>query len=479
MPVAIDSAFLELVEKYNRPGPRYTSYPPAPHFSVDFGADDFLAQLRERTSRGSGRGGVEVAATPSARQTSELSLYVHLPFCRSLCYYCGCHMLVTARRERIDEYVQYLKLEIDLIAKELAEANTVVQLHWGGGTPTYLSPPQIGELMTHLRRRFDFAPKAEISLEADPRGLTTAHLQAARESGFTRLSLGVQDFDERVQKAINREQSIEMVESVTETARRLGFSGINYDLIYGLPHQSVAGFSETITQVLRLRPDRISLFSYAHVPWKKRHQRVIQEDSLPSSAEKTRIFLRAQQRLTVEAGYRYIGLDHFALPGDPLIEAMERGTLQRNFQGYSTHGGADLVGLGISAISRVGDAYAQNVLDLRDYYAALDLGRPATARGYRMTDDDLLRDEVIARLMCRHEIDVRPVEAGYEIDFWTYFADSLRELRDLEADGIVVLEPSSIRVTETGRFFIRNVAMAFDAHLMASTSATPRYSATV
>ena len=469
-----DRQLFDLVKKYNRPGPRYTSYPPAPHFSADFGSEDFRASLTGR------RTGAAQKDADGPGQPSGLSVYVHLPFCRSLCYYCGCHMIVTGRPERIHEYLGYLEQEIDVVAAEMGEPDEVTQLHWGGGTPTYLSPEQIRGLMDHLGRRFDFAPGAELSLEGDPRGLTIEHLQAARESGFNRLSLGVQDFDERVQKAINREQSIETVETATEAARRLGYHGINYDLVYGLPHQTVDSFRKTLSEVLRLRPDRISLFSYAHVPWKKKHQRVILDEWLPSSEEKIRIFLDAQRALTQEGGYRYIGMDHFALPGDPLVAALEAGTLQRNFQGYSTHGGADLVGFGLSAISHVRNAYAQNILDLPGYYAALDQARLPTARGYRLTEDDKIREAVISRLMCSLRLDVSVIESRFKIDFWTYFADSLRELRDMEADGLVEIEPDHLEVTEAGRLFIRNVAMAFDAYLDAgSANAAPRYSATV
>ncbi len=452
----------ELVRKYNRPGPRYTSYPPAPHFTDEFGRDDFGAALKR-----------------SGENVSGLSVYVHLPFCRSLCYYCGCHMVVTGRRDRIAEYLRYLKKEIDLIAAHLAASKEVVQLHWGGGTPTYLTPSQISDLMAHLYRRFDFTSDAELSLEGDPRGLTPAHLQAARESGFTRLSVGVQDFDARVQKAINREQSVEMVRSVTQTARQLGYVGVNYDLVYGLPHQSVASFLKTVDQVLRLDPDRISLFSYAHVPWKKKHQSVIHDDWLPTSEEKIRIFVEAQRMLTSEGGYRYVGMDHFVRPSDPLVAALEEGTLQRNFQGYSTHAGTDLVGFGVSAISRLGQAYAQNVLDLRDYSALLDTDSLTTVRGYRMTEDDLLRSEIIAALMCRLHIEVGAVEEKYGIDFWTYFSDALGDLDEMESDGLVNLSPEAVEVTETGRLFIRNVAMAFDANLKAGRAVRARYSETV
>lgn len=460
--LADPSSLFELVRKYNRPGPRYTSYPPAPHFTDEFGRNDYGAALRR-----------------SGRSVRGLSVYVHLPFCRSLCYYCGCHMVVTSRRERIAEYLRYLKKEIDLVAAHLGSSNEVVQLHWGGGTPTYLTPSQINELMTHLYRRFDVASDAELSLEGDPRGLTPAHLQAARESGFTRLSVGVQDCDARVQKAINREQSVEMVRSVTQTARDLGYVGVNYDLVYGLPHQSVASFSKTVDEVLRLDPDRISLFSYAHVPWKKKHQSVIHDDWLPTSDVKIRIFLEAQRMLTTEGGYRYIGMDHFARPSDPLVVALEEGTLQRNFQGYSTHAGTDLVGFGVSAISRVGQTYAQNILDLRDYFASLDADLLTTARGYRMTEDDVLRNEVISALMCRLHVEIGAIEKKFDIDFWTCFSDALSDLGEMESDGLVTLSTEAVTVTETGRFFIRNVAMAFDAYLKAGRAVRARYSKTV
>lgn len=459
----------DLVQKYNRPGPRYTSYPPAPHFTKDFGADDFRAKL------------MQIRPGDGAEDNGEggLSIYVHLPFCRSLCFYCGCHMLVTGRAERIEEYLRYLKMEVDLVASLVDPSNRVVQVHWGGGTPTYLAPGQIVGLMDHLRSRFEFASDAEISIEGDPRGLKASHLEAARMAGFTRLSLGVQDFDPRVQQAVNREQSVEMVREATETARDLGFDGVSYDLIYGLPHQTVESFSETVREVLALAPDRISLFGYAHVPWKKKHQRVIRDDWLPSSSEKIQIFLEAERMLTAQGGYRYIGMDHFAKPGDPLLKALDEGTLQRNFQGYSTHAGTDLVGFGVSSISRVLDAYAQNVLDLRDYYDSLEAETLPTARGYRMTRDDRIREAVISKLMCNLSLDVPAVERRFEIDFWTYFEDALRDLDAMASDGLVEFEPDAVRVTETGRFFIRNVAMAFDAYLKTSAAKRPMYSTTV
>jgi len=452
-----------LVEKYNRPGPRYTSYPPAPHFRPGMTPEKVAAMIRADNER---------------PDPEPLSLYVHLPFCRSLCYYCGCHMIVTHRPEKIARYLDYLEKEIALVSRWVALDRTVVQLHWGGGTPTYLAPEQIVALMDLLRRHFRFAPDAEIGIEADPRGLTRAHLEAARQAGFNRISFGVQDLDPTVQQAINRVQPYEQVAQVTRWARELGFESISYDLIYGLPHQHLTPFEWTIRQVIELGPDRISLFSYAHVPWKKKHQRLIREEWLPRPAEKLQLFLCAVELLTTEGGYRYIGMDHFARPEDPLSRALDEGTLQRNFQGYSTHGGTELYAFGISAISQLRDAYVQNVLTLPEYYAALDRGQLPVGKGYVLTEEDRLRRHVIMSLMCQFRLDIPDVERRFGIDFAAHFADALTQLEEMEADGLVVRRPDAIEVTETGRFFIRNVAMAFDAYLQA-TSDRPMYSQTV
>ncbi|GBD00532.1 Oxygen-independent coproporphyrinogen III oxidase [bacterium HR18] len=454
---------LALVTKYNRPGPRYTSYPPAPHFRPDIDAEAIVRLLQEDNLQ---------------PKLGPLSLYVHLPFCRSLCYYCGCHMMVTHRPEKIAQYLKYLAREIALVARWVAPERQVVQLHWGGGTPTYLAPAQIVGLMEVLRAHFSFADKAELGIEADPRGLTKAHLEAARQAGFNRISFGVQDLDLKVQQAINRIQPYEQVAEVTHWARELGFESISYDLIYGLPHQQVAQFEQTIRRVIALGPDRISLFSYAHVPWKKKHQRLIQEAWLPSPAEKLQLFLRAVELLTTEGGYRYIGMDHFARPEDPLSRALDEGTLQRNFQGYSTHGGTELYAFGISAISQLRDAYVQNVLTLPEYYAALDAERLPVGKAYRLTEEDLLRRHVIMSLMCHFRLDIADVERRFGIAFAEHFADALAQLRALEADGLVVCTPEAITVTEIGRFFIRNVAMTFDAYLSVPSD-RPLYSQTV
>jgi oxygen-independent coproporphyrinogen III oxidase len=455
-----------LVQKYNRPGPRYTSYPTAPHFDEAFGAGDFVAAARRSRA--------------DAAQ-ADLSLYVHLPFCRSLCYYCGCHMMVTSRPEKIERYLDYVEREVELMSALVARGRRVVQVHWGGGTPTYLEPAQIERLMSILVRQFEIAPGAEISIEADPRGLTEAHLEASRRAGFNRISFGVQDLDHEVQAAIGRVQPLETVARVTEHARKLGFDGISYDLIYGLPHQTTERFAVTMDHVLALAPDRVSIFSYAHLPSLKKHQSVIDTALMPPPEEKLEILLMASEKLTGPGGYRYIGMDHFALPSDSLTAALDAGTMQRNFQGYSTHAGSELYAFGISAISQLDDAYAQNEKGLKEYYAALDAGRLPIYRGYRLTEEDDLRRHVIMRLMSTFGLDIPKVEARCGIRFAEHFADALEALEEPAADGLVRLSGERIEVTEAGRFFIRNIAMPFDAYLAKGAGATvqPRYSQTI
>lgn len=453
---------LELVRKYNRPGPRYTSYPTAPQFDRSFGPEEFL---------------IETSRSNAGLAGGDLSIYVHLPFCRSLCHYCACHMMVTHRPEKIEQYLGYLEREIDLVSNHLTEGRSVVQVHWGGGTPTYLAPDQIERLMGHIARRFSISSDAEVSIEADPRGLTEAHLDSARRAGFNRISFGVQDFDPQVQQAINRIQPEELVADATEIARKLGFSGVSYDLIYGLPQQTLATFEDTVRRAIALSPDRISIFSYAHVPWMKKHQRLIDESRLPVPEEKLQMLLLATRMLTGEGGYRYIGMDHFARPDDSLARAQETGTMQRNFQGYSTRAGAELHAFGISGISQLHGAYAQNVLGLPEYYEAIDAGRPAIYRGYRLNADDLLRRHVVMRVMCDFKLDMSDVERQFGISFGDYFADALEELRPMEEDGLLSVTTNHIQVNELGRYFIRNIAMPFDAYLKRqNVSAQPRYS---
>jgi len=440
------SVDLDLVRRYNQPGPRYTSYPTAPHFAEDYGPDAFAEDLTAGSS------------------TTPLSLYLHLPFCRSLCYYCGCHMKVTQKPETIATYLDALKQEIDLMAAQMDTDRPVVQMHWGGGTPTYLTADQIRELGAHLHDRFRFADDAEISLEADPRGLTEDRIAAAADVGFNRISIGVQDVNREVQEAINRVQPVELIEQAVRWARDHDFNGVNFDLVYGLPHQTRERFEHTIDVTRGLGPDRIALYSYAHVPSIKKHQRVIDEDTLPDPEDKLRLFKLGLEHLTEGGDYRFIGMDHFARPDDELARAQDRGDLHRNFQGYSTRAGAEVVAFGVSGISQLDGAYAQNVKGFPAYYDRIENERLGTYRGYRLTPDDRLRRHVIMQLMCHFRLDKAPIEERFGIDFDAAFASALKALTPMEADGLVTLTPEAIRVRPRGRFLVRNVAMAFDAY---------------
>jgi len=440
---------LDLVRRYNQPGPRYTSYPTAPHFTEDYGPSAFADDVHAGSTD-----------TP-------LSLYLHLPFCRSLCYYCGCHMKVTQNPETIATYLDALKQEIDLMAARLDTTRPVVQMHWGGGTPTYLTAEQIRDLSAHLHDRFRFADDAEISLEADPRGLTEDRIAAAADGGVNRISIGVQDVNREVQEAINRVQPTEKVAQAVDWARAHGFNGVNFDLVYGLPHQTRERFEKTIDVTRELGPDRLALYSYAHVPSIKKHQRVIDEEALPDPEEKIRLFKLGLERLTQQGGYRFIGMDHFARPDDELARAQDRGDLHRNFQGYSTRAGAEVVAFGVSGISQLDGAYAQNVKGFPAYYDRIENERLGTYRGYRLTPDDRLRRHVIMQLMCHFQLDKATIEDRFGIDFDTTFASALETLKPMEADGLVTLTPEAVHVRPPGRLLVRNVAMAFDAYWQA------------
>ena len=456
---------LDLIRRYNRPVPRYTSYPTAPHFSDAIGGDDFRA---------------EVDATNADASAGPISLYLHLPFCRQLCYYCGCHMKVTHDPARIEKYLGYLMRDIEQLAARIHPEREVVQIHWGGGTPTYLAPEQIRSLSATLHEQFTVADDAEISLEADPRGLTEDHVAAASAAGFNRISIGVQDFDEAVQEAINRIQPEPMVRDAVRWSRAHGFGSINLDLVYGLPHQSVDQFRDTVDTIIDIDPDRIALFSYAHVPSIKQHQQLIPDDALPSPAEKLSIFKMAIERLTEAGGYRFIGMDHFARPDDELARAQDAGELHRNFQGYSTRAGADVFAFGISGIHQLRNLYAQNVKGLRPYYDRMEAGDSTVYRGYRLTDDDHIRRHVIMELMCHFRLDKRRVEERFDLDFDAYFADALRHLQPLEADGLVRVDDASITIPERGRLLVRPAVAAFDAYYQQpDRSRQPVYSQSV
>lgn len=451
---------LDLVRRYNQPGPRYTSYPTAPHFTEDYGPADFERDLG------------------AANSERPLSLYLHLPFCHSLCYYCGCHMVVTRDPDRIQTYLGALKQEIDQMAARLDPSRPVVQIHWGGGTPTHLTAEQIRDLGAHLQDRFRLTPDAEISLEADPRTLTKERMAAAASVGFNRVSIGVQDVNEKVQEAINRVQPLRQVERAVAWARDYDFDGVNVDLIYGLPHQTRERFERTIDVTRRLDPDRIALYSYAHVPSIKQHQQVIDEEALPAPEEKLRLFKLGLDRLTDSGDYRFIGMDHFAKPDDPLAEAQDAGTLHRNFQGYSTRARAEVVAFGVSGISQLDGAYAQNVKALPAYYDRIENERLGTYRGYRLSGEDRLRRHVIMQLMCHFRLDKAAVEERFGIDFGATFETAREWLKPMEADGLVTLTPEAIRVRPTGRLLVRNVAMAFDAYWTA-TNEQPVHAQTV
>jgi oxygen-independent coproporphyrinogen III oxidase len=454
---------IDLLRRIDKPGPRYTSYPTAPLFSTEFTWKDFLEEIG-RTNRDA--------------DTTDLSLYLHLPFCDTLCYFCGCTMIVTRNRERIRQYTGYLKREIELVARHISASRIVTQLHWGGGTPSYLEPDEIADLAGHLKTFFTRAPDIEAGVEIDPRGLTYEHMAALREAGFNRVSMGVQDFNEKVQDAVNRIQPESITRQAVEWSRQLGFSSINIDLIYGLPHQTVETFNETLDSIIDISPERLAVFNFAHVPWLKKHQQLIRPGDLPPPDLKLEILRHTIDRLGA-AGYWYVGMDHFAKPGDELAVAQRNKTLYRNFQGYSTKAGCDLYGFGMSSISQFNEIYAQNEKTLGEYYAAIDEGRPATFQGYRMTVDDHIRRYVITRLMCDFELDPGEVGSRFGIDFGGYFRDSLEKLGGFITEGLVTENNGRFVVSPNGRLIIRNIAMCFDAYIDSMTKTKPIFSRTV
>ena len=444
----------ELLGRLDTPGPRYTSYPTADRFGESFGPLDHRRALRARAGGAPGN-----AAAP-------LSLYVHVPFCESVCYYCACNKIVTRRHERAAPYLDMLEAEIALTAGELGARQTVTQLHLGGGSPTFLDDGELQRLMTMLRRAFEVAPSAEVSIEVDPRTVDGARLRHLAALGFNRLSFGVQDFDPAVQAAVHRVQSFDSVKSLLETAREIGFVSTNVDLIYGLPMQTAASFACTVAQVSALQPDRIALYAYAHLPQRFKPQRRIDAALLPEPARKIGMLAQAIAGFT-DSGYCYVGMDHFALPDDALAVARRQGRLHRNFQGYSTRPDCDLIGLGVSAISRIGATYSQNAKTLAEYDEAVSGGRFAVVRGIALTGDDLLRRDVIMALMCRGRVEFEAVALEHGIDFAQTFAAELHALESFEKDGLVEIRQDAVEVTARGWYFVRNIAMAFDRHLQA------------
>ena len=433
-----------LIEKYNYSGPRYTSYPTALEFHEAFTPAEFdmaCAQYPERN----------------------LSLYVHIPFCHKLCYYCGCNKIITRHQHKADQYLDALEQEIRQRAGLLGE-RSVSQLHWGGGTPTFLTKAQVSRLMGLLREQFSFAPDAEISIEVDPREIELDMLDHLRAEGFNRLSIGVQDFNKEVQKLVNREQDEEFIFAMVQRAKELGFRSTNLDLIYGLPKQNQESFAQTLEQVLTMQPGRLSVFNYAHMPKLFAAQRKINEADLPQAKEKLAILQDTIATLT-GAGYQFIGMDHFALPDDELAVAQRNGVLHRNFQGYTTQGDCDLLGLGVSAISMIGDCYAQNQKELKKYYASVNDKREALWKGVSLDDDDLLRREVIKSLICNFQLDKQDIEQRFGLDFDSCFAEDLELLQTFLNDGLVTVDDRYIQVELKGRLLIRNICMCFDKYL--------------
>ena len=453
---------IDLIKKYDKPGPRYTSYPTAPHFNESFTHENYLD---------------EVIKTNQGQGLPDLSLYFHLPFCDTLCYFCGCNMIVTSNRERIKRYVDYLKCEIDLLRRHIASERKIVQLHWGGGTPTHLNPDEIVDLSSYINAGFDLHADVEAGCEIDPRELTKDHLIALRKGGFNRISMGVQDFNEKVQKAVNRIQPEDLTRKVIDWVRELGFDSINLDIMYGLPFQSAKTFEKTVDTIIDVDPDRIALFNFAYVPWMKKHQKVIRFQDLPVPEEKLDILKMSTEKLT-GAGYVFIGMDHFAKPDDELTLALNEKKLYRNFQGYSTHAGADVYAMGITSISQFGRIYAQNIRKEKEYHAALDGGILPIAKGCYLSDDDLLRRRVITKLMCDFELDFASIEKEFDIDFETYFDWGLNNLNAMMADNLLSVENRMLKVTRMGRLLIRNIAMNFDGYIERKEDSA-RYSRTV
>lgn len=434
----------QMLDKYNHSGPRYTSYPTAVEFHEAFTIAEYDMACAKYPER-------------------PLSLYIHIPFCHKLCYYCGCNKVITRHSHKADEYLDILEHEIQQRAALLGGRH-VSQVHFGGGTPTFLTPRQISRLMDLLRDEFSFASDAEISIEIDPREIELEILDHLHQEGFNRISVGVQDFNKEVQQLVNREQDEDFIVALVERAKQLGFRSTNLDLIYGLPKQTLESFKHTLEQVIALRPGRLSVFNYAHMPQLFAAQRKIKEDQLPSAAEKMAILQTTIEMLT-GAGYQFIGMDHFALPDDELAIAQRNGELHRNFQGYTTQGDCDLVGFGVSAISMVGDVYAQNQKDLKTYYAQVNAKRHALWKGVSLDKDDIVRRDVIKQLMCNFSLNKQQIAAKYNLDFSQYFNQDMQLLSSFISDGLVEVDGAMIRVTPRGRLLIRNIAMCFDTYL--------------
>ncbi|QKF61643.1 oxygen-independent coproporphyrinogen III oxidase [Campylobacter curvus] len=445
--------------KYSRPGPRYTSYPTAPEFSDKFSYEDYVNELKNRD------------------KSRPLSLYLHLPFCRSACYFCGCNVIYTSKDDRKERYIGYLEKELEILSAHLDTSVPVLQMHFGGGTPTFYDATQLDRIIRLIKAKFqNFLPNAEVSCEIDPRFLNEAQLDVLVSHGFNRVSYGVQDFDEKVQKEIHRIQPYEITQNAVNLARKKGINSVNMDLIYGLPYQSLDSFKHTLELALTLDPDRLAIFNYAHVPWIKKSMRKFDETTLPSPQVKLEILKYTAEFLT-KNGYKMIGMDHFAKPNDELFAALANGTLHRNFQGYTTKGGADLIGIGVTSIGECKRHYAQNFKDMDQYEAALDSGILPYAKGIYLSDEDLLRKTVIMSLMSNFALDIKAVEAEFGVKFFEHFKSELKQLEELK--DFVKITPEKISVNETGTLIIRNIAMCFDEYLQKIPENLRRYSKTI
>lgn len=443
----------DLIKKYDKSGPRYTSYPTAPQFTSSY-TEETLKKSIQRSN---------TEMIPKA-----LSLYVHIPYCDTICYYCACNKIITKDHSVTEGYLGLLEKEMQMLSPLFDKDRELDQLHLGGGTPTFLNDQEMIRLMGLIEENFKVSDRCEMSIEIDPRKVTDDSIRLLANIGFNRISLGVQDFDSKVQKAVNREQSYEMVRDRLLTAREVGIESINMDLIYGLPFQTVKTFGDTLDKVIQLRPDRLSIFNYAHLPERFKPQRRINEVDLPSPTVKLDILQLTVEKLQ-QAGYVYIGMDHFALETDSMVKAQQQGTLQRNFQGYSTHADTDLVAIGVSSIGSVGDSYSQNSSNIDDYTASIVAGKLPIVRGLVLTEEDLLRKQVINQLICHFRLDIPLIEQQWGISFRKYFATELAQLKSMQEEGLLTVDNNTIQVEQKGRFLIRNVCMVFDAYLEKST----------
>jgi oxygen-independent coproporphyrinogen-3 oxidase len=447
--------------KYSKPGPRYTSYPTAPEFHENFTENDLIEFYKNQAD------------------DRPLSLYIHLPFCRSACYFCGCNVIFTSKEDKKVRYIEYLKKELAILKQHLNTNRVVSQMHFGGGTPTFFSPEQLNEVILEIKKVFpNFEPDAEISCEVDPRFFTQEHMDVLKNGGCNRLSFGVQDLDEKVQETIHRVQPFETTQSVVKIARDAGIDSINIDLIYGLPYQTKQSFTKTIEKIITLDPDRLAVFNYAHVPWMMKTQRKFDETTFAPPSTKLEI-LQDTIKFFTDNSYKMVGMDHFAKPTDELFQAIEKGELHRNFQGYTTKGGADLIGIGVTSIGNGVDYYVQNLKDLNSYEKAIDNGHLPVFKGYSLSDDDILRQYVIMELMSNFSLDIKRVEEKFNINFKEYFHDALEALKEFEDAEVLTIDESKIQANETGAMLIRNIAMPFDAYLNNIPEDKRRFSKTI